>query len=70
MLAAPGVGAEGLELTAMTPTVKQMIRANTLEDLRRLWRSVTWLRRVEGKLHWFRHDYRFIRREARKAGLI
>lgn len=70
MLAAPGVGAEGLEQVAMKTTLMQMMRANKIEDLTRLWRSFTWLRRNSSKHNWFQHDYQFIRREAHKARLM
>lgn len=54
----------------MMHTIGQMMRANKIEDMKRLWAGLTWVRVNRSKRTWFQHDYQFIRREARKSRLM
>lgn len=54
----------------MIPTGKQLKRMRAIKDLRRMWGGLAWVRVRRNKAFWFELDYRFIRHETHKTGLI
>ena len=70
MLAAPGVGPQGLELGAVMPTIKALKRMHALQGLRLFAGGLLWLRVNLNKSHWLHDDCKAILREAKARGLM
>lgn len=70
MLAAPGLGSQGLEHRTVIPTIKALKRMHALQGLRDFAGGLMWLRINLNKPHWASDDCKAVLREARKRGLI